>query len=235
MRGAAGRPTSRCASACSARSRGASRCAAELEEGLGIDAIDNYGLSEVIGPGVAGECIESKDGMHVWEDHFYPEIIDPDTGAALPEGAFGELVFTSLTKQAMPVIRYRTRDLSRLLPGTARTMRRMEKVTGRSDDMIVLRGVNVFPSQIETLILDDARLAPHYVLELRREARLDSMTVRVERRPDAEGGDDPAAALAQRVKTVLGVTVAVAVVAPGSVERSVGKAKRIRDLREVTA
>ena len=207
----------------------------ELEEGLGIDAIDNYGLSEVIGPGVAGECIESKDGMHVWEDHFYPEIIDPDTGAVLPEGAFGELVFTSLTKQAMPVVRYRTRDLSRLLPGTARTMRRMEKVTGRSDDMIVLRGVNVFPSQIETLILDDARLAPHYVLELRREARLDSMTVRVERRPDAEGGDDPAAALAQRVKTVLGVTVAVAVVAPGSVERSVGKAKRILDLREVTA
>jgi phenylacetate-CoA ligase len=207
----------------------------ELEAGLGIDAIDNYGLSEVIGPGVAGECIESKDGMHVWEDHFYPEIIDPDTGAVLPEGAFGELVFTSLTKQAMPVVRYRTRDLSRLLPGTARTMRRMEKVTGRSDDMIVLRGVNVFPSQIETLILDDARLAPHYVLELRREARLESMTVRVERRPGPEGGDDPAAALAQRVKTVLGVSVHVAVVAPGSVERSVGKAKRILDLREVTA
>jgi phenylacetate-CoA ligase len=210
------------------------RMRAELEAGLGIDAIDNYGLSEVIGPGVAGECIESKDGMHIWEDHFYPEIIDPESGAVLPEGSFGELVFTSLTKQAMPVIRYRTRDLSRLLPGTARTMRRMEKVTGRSDDMIVLRGVNLFPSQIESLILQDRRLAPHYVLELRRETRLDSLTVRVERRPGAEDGDQAATDLAHRIKTVLGVSVGVAVVAPGGVERSMGKAKRILDLRGIT-
>jgi phenylacetate-CoA ligase len=204
---------------------------AELEQGFGIDAIDNYGLSEVIGPGVSGECIESKDGLHIWEDHFYPEIVDPETGAMLPEGAFGELVFTSLTKQAMPVIRYRTRDLSRLLPGTARTMRRMERVTGRSDDMIVLRGVNVFPSQIEALILQDAWLAPHYVLELRRQTRLDSMTVRVESRDG--GGHDGGAALARRIKTVLGVSVRVEVAEAGSIERSAGKAKRILDLREM--
>jgi phenylacetate-CoA ligase len=205
---------------------------AELEQGLGIDAIDNYGLSEVIGPGVAGECIESKDGMHVWEDHFYPEVIDSETGAVLPDGGFGELVFTSLTKQAMPVIRYRTRDLSRLLPGTARTMRRMEKVTGRSDDMIVLRGVNVFPSQIEALILQDSHLAPHYVLELRREGRLDSLTVRVERRDGEVRGID---GLALRIRTVLGVSVRVDVAPSGSIERSAGKAKRIVDLREAAA
>jgi phenylacetate-CoA ligase len=203
----------------------------ELERGLGIDAIDNYGLSEVIGPGVAGECVETKDGLHVWEDHFFPEIIDPDTGAVLPDGAFGELVFTTMTKQAMPVIRYRTRDLSRLLPGTARSMRRMEKVTGRSDDMIVLRGVNIFPSQIEALILEDARLTPHYLLELRRESRLDSLTVRVEAR---DSGADSASDLAHRIKTALGVSVAVEIVAPGGIERSAGKAKRIVDLRGQT-
>jgi phenylacetate-CoA ligase len=209
------------------------RMRAELEQGLGIDAIDIYGLSEVIGPGVACECIETKDGPHIWEDHFFPEIIDPDTGDVLPDGAFGELVFTSLTKQAMPVIRYRTRDLSRLLPGTARTMRRMEKITGRSDDMIVLRGVNVFPSQIEALILQDGRLAPHYVLELRRETRLDHMTVRVEIRDgdmDADHGDS----LAHRIRTALGVAVRVEIAASGSIERSAGKARRILDLRETT-
>jgi phenylacetate-CoA ligase len=206
----------------------------ELERGLGIDAIDIYGLSEVIGPGVACECIETKDGLHVWEDHFYPEIIDPDTGAVLPDGSFGELVFTSLTKQAMPVIRYRTRDLSRLLPGTARTMRRMAKVTGRSDDMIVLRGVNVFPSQIEALILQDGGLAPHYLLELRREARLDSMTVRVEARDGAQARDS-GESLSQRIRTVLGVQVAVELAPAGSIERSAGKAKRVLDLRKPQA
>jgi phenylacetate-CoA ligase len=205
---------------------------AELEQGLGIDAIDTYGLSEVIGPGVSVECIEAKGGLHIWEDHFYPEIVDPDTGEALPDGAFGELVFTSLTKQAMPMVRYRTRDLSRLLPGTARTMRRMEKVTGRSDDMIVLRGVNVFPSQVEALILQDIRLAPHYVLELRRETRLDSMTVRVELR-DSVDGLDAAAELAHRIKTVLGVSALVEVAPAGSIERSAGKAKRIVDFRGI--
>ena len=203
---------------------------AELEQGFGIDAIDIYGLSEVIGPGVSVECIETKDGLHVWEDHFFPEIVDPDTGKVLPAGEVGELVFTSLTKHAMPVIRYRTRDLSRLLPGTARTMRRMEKVTGRADDMIVLRGVNVFPSQIEALILAEAHLAPHYLLELRRETRLDSMTVRVEAR---DGGvHDGGAGLAHRIHATLGINVRVDVVAPGGIERSAGKAKRIVDLRE---
>ncbi len=203
---------------------------AELEQGFGIDAIDIYGLSEVIGPGVSVECIETKDGLHVWEDHFFPEIVDPDTGKVLPAGEVGELVFTSLTKHAMPVIRYRTRDLSRLLPGTARTMRRMEKVTGRADDMIVLRGVNVFPSQIEALILAEAHLAPHYLLELRRETRLDSMTVRVEAR---DGGvHDGGGGLAHRIHATLGINVRVDVVAPGGIERSAGKAKRIVDLRE---
>ncbi len=203
---------------------------AELEQGFGIDAIDIYGLSEVIGPGVSVECIETKDGLHVWEDHFFPEIVDPDTGKVLPAGEVGELVFTSLTKHAMPVIRYRTRDLSRLLPGTARTMRRMEKVTGRADDMIVLRGVNVFPSQIEALILAEAHLAPHYLLELRRETRLDRMTVRVEAR---DGGvHDGGAGLAHRIHATLGINVRVDVVAPGGIERSAGKAKRIVDLRE---
>jgi phenylacetate-CoA ligase len=148
---------------------------AEIEQAFDMHAVDIYGLSEVIGPGVANECIESKDGPHIWEDHFYPEVIDPETGAVLPDGEVGELVFTSLTKEAMPVIRYRTRDLTQLLPGTARSMRRMEKVTGRSDDMMIVRGVNVFPSQIEEIILKDERLAPHFVIELRRVERLDEI------------------------------------------------------------
>jgi phenylacetate-CoA ligase len=202
---------------------------AELEQGFGLDAVDIYGLSEVIGPGVACECVESKDGPCVWEDHFYPEIIDPDSGALLPDGAFGELVFTSLTKQAMPVIRYRTRDLARLLPGTSRSMRRMARVTGRSDDMIVLRGVKLFPSQVEALILEDAQFTPHYLLEIRREARLDRMTVRVEARTPMQADG---AALALRIKQMLGVTVEVAIAAPGAIERSAGKAQRVRNLRE---
>src|SRR5262245_5407233 len=161
---------------------------AEIENAFDVHAIDNYGLSEIIGPGVSCECIESKDGPHIWEDHFYPEVIDPATGRVLPDGEVGELVFTTLTKEAMPIVRYRTRDLSRLLPGTARSMRRMEKVTGRSDDMMIVRGVNVFPSQIEEIILKDERLAPHFVIELRRVERLDEITVVVEARPDAEYG-----------------------------------------------
>src|SRR5713226_237902 len=158
---------------------------AEIEAAFEMDATDIYGLSEVIGPGVAQECVESKDGLHVWEDHFYPEVIDPETGAVLPDGEKGELVFTSLTKEALPVIRYRTRDLTRLLPGTARTMRRMEKVTGRTDDMIILRGVNVFPTRLEEIILTVGGLSPHFQIVLTREGRMDEMTVIVERRPDA--------------------------------------------------
>ena len=199
-----------------------------------MDALDIYGLSEVIGPGVANECIETKDGLHIWEDHFYPEVIDPATGEVLPEGERGELVLTTLTKEAMPVIRYRTRDLTRLLPGTARSMRRMEKITGRSDDMLIIRGVNLFPTQIEELILADPRLAPHYVLEVRRAQRLDELKVIVEARPDAaETGTRTTAGreLAHHIKSRIGVTSEVAVVAPGTVERSLGKAKRILDLR----
>ena len=158
----------------------------ELEEAFDMDALDSYGLSEVIGPGVAGECVETKDGLHIWEDHFYPEIIDPVTGAVLPDGALGEIVFTSLTKEAMPVVRYRTGDLTRLLPGTARSMRRMEKISGRTDDMMIVRGVNVFPTQIEELILDVAGLSPHYQLILTREGRLDDLEVQVEARSSSE-------------------------------------------------
>ena len=165
----------------------------EMEELLGIDAVDIYGLSEVIGPGVAQECVETKDGLHVWEDHFYPEVVDPVTGEVLPDGEKGELVFTSLTKQAMPVIRYRTRDLTRLLPGTARTMRRMEKVTGRTDDMIILRGVNLFPTQIEELLLRVPALSPHFQCVLSRPGTLDELAVRVERRTDASPDDGAAA------------------------------------------
>ena len=161
----------------------------EIEERLDMHAVDIYGLSEVMGPGVAQECVETKDGLHVWEDHFYPEVVDPVTGEVLPDGEQGELVFTSLTKQAMPVVRYRTRDLTRLLPGTARPMRRMEKVTGRTDDMIILRGVNLFPTQIEELILRTPELSPHFQCVLRRDGRLDAMTVRVERRPAASAAD----------------------------------------------
>ncbi|BBF91653.1 phenylacetate-coenzyme A ligase [Blastochloris tepida] len=206
----------------------------EIEEAFDMHAIDVYGLSEVIGPGVANECVETKDGLHVWEDHFYPEIIDPVTGAVLPDGEFGELVFTSLTKEAMPIIRYRTRDLSRLLPGTARSMRRMEKVSGRSDDMIILRGVNVFPSQIEEQILKCSGLAPHYVIELGREGRLDTMSVLVEARPEATDAAvraTQAKELMHHVKAVVGVSVRVNVVDPNSIERSIGKAKRVLDMR----
>jgi phenylacetate-CoA ligase len=207
---------------------------AEIEERFALDAVDIYGLSEVIGPGVANECIESKDGLHVWEDHFYPEVVDPATGELLPDGARGELVFTSLTKEALPVVRYRTRDLTRLLPGTARAMRRIEKITGRSDDMLIIRGVNLFPSQIEELILEDPRLAPHYVLEVRRERRLDELKVIVEAKADAAGAGTRAVAgqeLVRHIKSRIGVTTEVAVVAPGEVERSLGKARRIVDLR----
>jgi phenylacetate-CoA ligase len=206
----------------------------ELERELDIDALDIYGLSEVIGPGVASECVETKDGPTIWEDHFYPEIVDPATGVPVPDGEHGELVLTSLTKEAMPVVRYRTRDLTRLLPGTARPMRRMEKVTGRSDDMFILRGVNVFPSQIEEQILKCRGLSPHYALELGRDGRLDTMNVLVEARPDAI---DPtiraqqARELIHHVKAVVGVSVRVSVVDPGAIDRSVGKAKRILDMR----
>jgi phenylacetate-CoA ligase len=205
----------------------------EMEARAGIDATDIYGLSEVIGPGVAQECVETKDGLHVWEDHFYPEVIDPVTGQVLPDGELGELVFTSLTKQAMPVIRYRTRDLTRLLPGTARTMRRMEKITGRTDDMIILRGVNLFPTQVEELILRIPALSPHFQLQLTRPGRMDAMTVHVERRPDTTRADADAAGaqLSALIKNSIGVTAATVVRDPGTVERSAGKMRRIIDER----
>ncbi len=207
---------------------------AEIEQSFDMHAVDIYGLSEVIGPGVACECVETKDGPTIWEDHFYPEVIDPETGAVLPDGAMGEIVFTSLTKEAMPIVRYRTRDLTRLLPGTARTMRRMEKVTGRTDDMISLRGVNVFPTQIEEQILKCGSLSPHFRIELSRHKRMDAMTVVVEARPHAaEEAEREMGAheLAHHVKSIIGVTVVVRVVDPGAVERSQGKAKRVVDLR----
>ncbi len=206
---------------------------AEMEARAGIDATDIYGLSEVIGPGVAQECVETKDGLHVWEDHFYPEVIDPVTGAVLPDGEPGELVFTSLTKQAMPVVRYRTRDLTRLLPGTARTMRRIEKITGRTDDMIILRGVNLFPTQVEELILAIPALSPHFQLRLTRTGRMDAMTVHAERRPGATQADAQAAAaqLTDRIKNTIGVTAATVVQDPGTIERSTGKMRRIIDER----
>jgi phenylacetate-CoA ligase len=205
----------------------------ELEQRLDMHAVDIYGLSEVMGPGVANECVETKDGLHIWEDHFYPEIVDPDTHEVVADGERGELVLTSLTKKAMPVIRYRTRDLTRLLPGTARPMRRIEKITGRADDMLIVRGVNLFPTQIEELILRTPELSPHFQCVLTREGRLDDLTVKVERRPTA----DPAAArqagdlLAQRVKNTIGVTIAVDVIEPEQVERSMGKMRRIIDQR----
>ncbi len=206
-----------------------------IEQRMGIDAVDIYGLSEVMGPGVASECVETKDGPTIWEDHFYPEIIDPDTGAVLPDGELGELVFTSLSKEALPIIRYRTRDLTRLLPGTARTMRRMEKITGRSDDMMIVRGVNVFPTQIEELILKQAALAPHYLCVLTREGPLDSLTVRVETRPgvalDSAEARAAAAALQHDIKTYVGSSAAIELQPEGGVERSQGKAKRVLDLR----
>ena len=208
---------------------------AEIEDAFAMDAVDIYGLSEVIGPGVSMECIETKDGLHIWEDHFYPEVIDPETGAILPDGELGELVFTSLTKEAFPVVRYRTRDLTRLLPGTARpSMRRMEKVTGRSDDMIILRGVNIFPSQIEEALLACPWCAGHFLIELTREGRLDAMTVRAEARPadwDGEGLVVEAERLAQAIKGTIGISAAVRVEAPGALERSAGKARRVVDKR----
>ena len=201
-----------------------------IEQRLNLDAIDIYGLSEVMGPGVAQECIETKDGLTIWEDHFYPEIIDPESGKSLPDGEKGELVFTTLTKEGLPVIRYRTRDLTRLLPGTARTMRRMEKITGRSDDMLIIRGVNVFPSQIEEMILKQPELSPHYVLELSKDGPLDHLTVLVEL---AAGAADAGSAdkLKHNIKSLIGVSTDVKIVPISSIERSIGKAKRVVDKR----
>ncbi len=209
---------------------------ASIEQRVGLDAIDIYGLSEVMGPGVAQECIETKDGLTVWEDHFYPEVIDPASGEPMPEGEQGELVFTSLTKEALPIIRYRTRDLTRLLPGTARTMRRMEKITGRSDDMLIIRGVNVFPSQIEELILKQTELSPHYVLELSKDKALDHLAVLVEMRPEADGWpeakkSEAAGTLKHAIKSYVGVTADVRIVPISAIERSIGKAKRVIDKR----
>ncbi|CAB3759744.1 phenylacetate--CoA ligase PaaK [Paraburkholderia humisilvae] len=210
------------------------RCA--IEARMGIDAVDIYGLSEVMGPGVASECVETKDGPTIWEDHFYPEIVDPETGEALPDGELGELVFTSLTKEALPIIRYRTRDLTRLLPGTARTMRRMEKITGRCDDMMIVRGVNVFPTQIEELLLKQHALAPHYQIVLTKEGPLDVMTINVEPCPET-APDSPALntardTLAYDIKALIGVTAIVNVLAVNGIERSVGKARRVVDKRK---
>jgi phenylacetate-CoA ligase len=204
----------------------------EIEQSFDMHAVDIYGLSEVIGPGVANECVETKDGLHIWEDHFYPEIIDPDTGAVLPDGERGELVFTSLTKEAMPIIRYRTRDLTRLLPGTARSMRRMEKVTGRSDDMMIVRGVNVFPTQIEEKLLECEALSAHYQVVLTREGRLDAMEIKVEARAGAEdAANQDAKRLANRIKETIGVSAWIRVLPPEGIERSQGKARRVVDLR----
>jgi phenylacetate-CoA ligase len=206
---------------------------AELERRLDIDAVDIYGLSEVMGPGVGNECVETKDGPHIWEDHFLPEIVGAD-GEPLPDGERGELVFTSLTKEAFPVLRYRTRDLTRLLPGTARPgMRRIEKITGRNDDMIILRGVNLFPTQIEEIVLGIETLTPHFILELTREGRMDALTVRIERHPalSRETCEAAAVVLAQRIKVHIGSTVAVQLEEPGALPRSEGKYKRVYDLR----
>ncbi|MFN3566653.1 MAG: AMP-binding protein, partial [Burkholderiaceae bacterium] len=207
-----------------------------IESKVGMDAIDIYGLSEIIGPGVAQECIETKDGLTVWEDHFYPEIIDPETKQVLPEGEKGELVFTTLTKEALPMIRYRTRDLTRLLAPTARSMRRIEKITGRSDDMLIIRGVNVFPTQVEELILKQPELTPYYLLEVTRPEALDELTVHVEMGQALAHGsqqaqNDAARRLEHNIKAYIGVTAAVRLAAPGGIERSIGKAKRILDKR----
>jgi phenylacetate-CoA ligase len=212
----------------------------EIERRMGIQAVDLYGLSEVMGPGVAQECAESRDGLTVWEDHFFPEIIDPETGRVLPDGEIGELVFTSLTKEAMPVIRYRTRDLTRLLPGTARTMRRIERVKGRTDDMLIIRGVNVFPSQIEAVLGQEPQLAPHYILEVRRPGSLDELDVLVEMRPELAGklSAGEIATLASKadhlIKAYIGISSTVRVLEPGTIERSQGKAKRVIDKRPKT-
>jgi phenylacetate-CoA ligase len=207
---------------------------AEVEAAFDMHAVDIYGLSEVMGPGVANECVETKDGLHIWEDHFYPEIINPETGAVVADGEEGELVFTTLTKEGFPIIRYRTRDLTRLLPGTARSMRRMEKITGRSDDMIILRGVNVFPTQIEEQIMAVESLAPHFQIELTRTGRMDAMVVHVEATEDmadAEARAESARCLAKKIKSVVGVTALVDVTEPGAVARSQGKAVRVVDNR----
>jgi len=207
----------------------------EIQNSFDMSATDIYGLSEVIGPGVAQECIETKDGLQIWEDHFYPEVIDPQTGAVLPEGEKGELVFTSLTKEAFPIIRYRTRDLTRLLPGTARPgLRRMEKVTGRSDDMIIVRGVNLFPTQIEEVLLATDWCGGHFVIELTREGRLDEMTVKAEARPerwDGIGLIERTEQVSAHIKNTIGITARVMAVPPDTLERSLGKARRIFDLR----
>ena len=206
---------------------------ADIERSAGIDAVDIYGLSEVMGPGVASECIETKDGPVIWEDHFYPEIVDPVTGAALPEGSEGELVFTTLTKEALPVIRYRTRDLTRLLPPTARSMRRIGKIVGRSDDMLIIRGVNLFPTQIEELVLAHGQLSGHYQLVVTREALLDEVRVRCEVQPQHAAADREQIArqLQERIKTLCGVSTRVDVALPEGIERSVGKARRVIDQR----
>ena len=198
----------------------------QIEKRTSLQAMDLYGLSEVMGPGVAQECLETKDGLTIWEDHFYPEVVDPATGEVLPDGEKGELVFTSLSKEALPMIRYRTRDLTRLLPGTARTMRRMERITGRSDDMLIIRGVNLFPSQIEELILKRPELSPHYVLELSKQGPLDHLTVLVE-----SENLNAAGKLQHDIKSYIGVSTDVKIVAAGTIERSIGKAKRVIDLR----
>ncbi|WP_133491834.1 phenylacetate--CoA ligase PaaK [Alcanivorax sp. 24] len=204
----------------------------ELESRLGISALDIYGLSEVMGPGVGMECIETKDGPTIWEDHFYPEIINPETGEVVPDGEYGELVFTSLTKEALPIVRYRTRDLTRLLPGQARPMRRIDKITGRSDDMLIIRGVNVFPTQVEEQILKIEDLAPHYEIHVEKDGNLDCVTVRVERKPESSAASaDVARALQQRVKTHIGISTKVEVADTGSLARSEGKAKHVFDRR----
>ncbi len=210
---------------------------AKIEQRVGLEAVDIYGLSEVMGPGVANECIETKDGPTIWEDHFYPEIVDPETGEPVPEGEFGELVFTSLTKEALPIIRYRTRDLTRLLPGTARTMRRMQKITGRSDDMMIVRGVNVFPTQIEELILKQPELAPHYQCILTREGPLDTLTVAVEVAagiaPEDSEAKSAADTLAHHIKSFIGTSALIELRPSGGIERSLGKAKRVLDQRRL--
>ena len=206
----------------------------EIEEAFDMHAVDIFGLSEVLGPGVANECVETKDGLHIWEDYFYPEVIDPETGKVLPDGEKGELVLTTLTKEALPIIRYRTRDLTRLLPGTARSMRRMEKITGRTDDMIILRGVNLFPTQIEELVVAASGLAPNFVIELDRNGALDEMTVNVEALPEAadpDSRDGTGQALKQRIKDTLGIRCEIVVQDPGQLERSEGKARRVIDNR----
>ncbi len=207
---------------------------AAIEQGAALDAVDIYGLSEVMGPGVASECVETKDGPVIWEDHFYPEIVDPVTGAVLPDGSEGELVFTTLTKEALPVIRYRTRDLTRLLPPTARAMRRLGRIVGRSDDMLIIRGVNVFPTQIEELVLQHGQLAAHYQIVVSREGLLDDMEVRCELSPEHGSADRAAVAglLRHRIKSLIGVSAAVQVEPPGAIERTVtGKARRVIDTR----